>query len=526
MNTGAGSTVALIDISLARSQEYPDRHATSTDVSVNEQQRAGGRMSAIREGRVIASRYELERPLARGGMGSVWVARHLQLESTVAIKFIEPQLSHLSEARGRFEREAKVAAQLQGPNLVQIHDYGVEDDTPYMVMEYLQGEDLCARMNREKQLSLAATADIVSQVVKVLQRAHEAGIVHRDLKPGNIFLVRGEEDDEIVKVLDFGLAKIPRSPSSDDMTKSGMLLGSPRYMSPEQARGMKNIDHRSDLWSLAVIAFRAVTGELPFPGDEIGDVLVKICAERAPTPSAIDPTLSPAIDLFFERAFKHDPMARFQSARELARAFISATTGRPALLSSSPALLGGTAPIDAIPIDSTPAAPESRDPNRAFTTPAEDAASTPTVDEIRTVARLSWIGTPSESPDKVDVSSMPAGSDHAPRRRGRVAAAAVAILASSVGLILYATFAKGWNHAPVAPPATAILADSAPQSPSAPVVVADAALPPALIPAVPTSADPAISPPPPRPAGAISTAKPLSTPKALSRKRSNSILGI
>jgi serine/threonine-protein kinase len=462
-------------------------------------------MSAIEEGRVIASRYRLERLLARGGMGSVWVARHLKLDSTLAIKFIDPELAQLAEARGRFEREAKVAAQLQGPNLVQIHDYGIDDGTPYMVMEYLHGEDLCARLNREKRLSLEAAADIVVQVAKVLRRAHEAGIVHRDLKPGNVFLVRGEDEEDTVKLLDFGLAKIPQSASVDEMTQTGTLLGSPRYMSPEQARARKNIDHRSDLWSLAVIAFRAVTGALPFPGDEIVDVLMKICTAPVPAPSSIDPALGPAIDRFFARAFQQDPARRFQSARDFSREFVAATTGRAPLLSSSPARMG----------------PVCADPARA-----DEAGASPIANTIRTGARLSWIGSPAESPAVGNLSSPPLGSRAGPRLRGLVTAVTLGALAASVGLLLRDRPVKDASHPPEVGAGTAILAESIARVPPAPTVIADAPLPPSAAPAIAPAPDPTIPPALPRPAGSSPTAAPRSAPKAPSTKRKNSILGI
>jgi serine/threonine protein kinase len=458
-------------------------------------------MSSIKEGRVIAGKYQLERPLAKGGMGSVWVARHLQLETAVAIKFIEPRLADLPEARGRFEREAKAAAQLQGPHLVQIHDYGVEDDTPYMVMERLQGEDLSTRLNRETRLSLLATENIVRQVARVLRRAQEAGIVHRDLKPGNIFLVRSEEDDEIVKVLDFGIAKIPISLSSEEMTRSGILLGSPRYMSPEQARGMKTVDHRSDLWSLAVIAFRAITGELPFQGSEIGDLVVKICVDRVPAPSELLPGSSPAIDRFFERAFERDPDQRFQTARELARAF-TAAVGRPSI-----------------------ADPETDDPSHVSTAKDDRDPRTPSVGEVRTGTMLSWFRTRNGSPMEGDLSSSTARS-HRTSRRARAAAAAVTILVSSVVLILYLVFAQGLSYLPASPPATAILAESAAPGASLPVVVAPIPLPAAVVPALRPSPDPTVQPASIKPAGAMSAAAPPPTPKRPPVNRKNPILGI
>ncbi len=287
----------------------------------------------IEEGSVFAGRYRLERALARGGMGSVWVAQHTQLDVQLAVKFMDPTFAASGDARARFEREAKAAAKLQSPNVVQVHDYGVEDGTPYIVMELLVGEDLGDRLKRERRLSLRATAEIVTQVAKALRRAHEEKIVHRDLKPGNIFLARNQ-DDVIIKVLDFGIAKA-RMSTDGEVTKTGTLIGSPHYMSPEQARGGKNLDHRSDLWSLAVIMFRAVTGHLPFPGDEIGEVILAICADPIPTPSQLAPDLSPAVDAFFERALARDPAERFQSAREMAEAFAAVSAGGPLVASGA-----------------------------------------------------------------------------------------------------------------------------------------------------------------------------------------------
>jgi serine/threonine protein kinase len=457
-------------------------------------------MSSIKAGRVIAGKYQLERPLAQGGMGSIWVARHLQLETSVAIKFIEPRLADLPEARGRFEREAKASAQLQGPHVVQIHDYGVEDDIPYMVMERLHGEDLSTRLNRETRLSLLAIDDIVRQVARVLRRAQEAGIVHRDLKPGNIFLVRGE-DEEIVKVLDFGVAKIPTSISSEEMTKSGILLGTPRYMSPEQARGVKTIDHRSDLWALAVIAFRAITGEAPFKGNELGDVIVKICVDRIPAPSALVPGLSPAIDRFFERAFERDPDQRFQSAGSLAAAF-TAAIGRPSL-----------------------ADPESHDSSRLPTARDDGGPRALSADELRTAAKLSWFQTRRESREDSDSSSNLARSHRTYRRRAS-AAAAVAILISSVGLILYAMFAKGPSRSPAGSPAAASLVEPAAERPALPAVMADVPLPAEVAPALRVPPEATIRPASVEPAGAVSASAPKPAPKRPPVKRKNPILGI
>src|SRR5262249_15971575 len=197
-------------------------------------------------------------------------------------------------ARTRFEREARAAAQLPSPHVVRILDYGVERETPYIVMELLRGEDLRARLAREGRLPLHQIVALVRQIAKGLKLAHDAGIVHRDLKPSNVFLQR-IGDEELVKILDFGGAKEIDRRAGDERTPSGRLLGSPEYMSPEQARG-GDIDHRSDQWSLAVIAFVALTGHRPFAGQHVGDVLVKICTEDLPRATELVAGLPPGVD--------------------------------------------------------------------------------------------------------------------------------------------------------------------------------------------------------------------------------------
>ncbi len=290
-------------------------------------------------GTVIAGRYRLDSPLAHGGMGSVWTARHVLLGARVAIKFISPHRADASAARARFEREARVAALLQSRHVVRILDYGVDGGTPYLVMELLDGEDLAARLAARGRLSLGETSRIVAQVARALRRAADASIVHRDLKPANVFLAREDVDDgepEVVKVLDFGVAKAPRLDGDGDVTQMGALLGSPRYMSPEQARNSAAVDARADLWSLAVIAYRAITGAVPFGGAEPAEVLFRVCRYRAPPPSEIAPELGREVDAFFARALARDLGHRFQTAGELALAFAAAAGLSPPALTSSP----------------------------------------------------------------------------------------------------------------------------------------------------------------------------------------------
>ena len=265
---------------------------------------------------VIAERFRLTRQLGQGGMGSVWLATHLALDIPCAVKFIEGEIASLPEAQQRFEREAKAAAQLRSPNVVQILDHGVWQGTPYIAMELLDGEDLGKRLTRIGRMAPNECLRVVGQVCRALTKAHGAGIVHRDLKPDNIFLVP-DDDREIAKVLDFGIAKAKGQGIDGSNTKTGAMLGTPYYMSPEQAQGIKAVDQRSDLWSLAVIVFQALTGKLPFESEALGDLLVKIIVAPIPMPSQFAPDLPQTFDRWWERAANRDPAQRFQSAREL-----------------------------------------------------------------------------------------------------------------------------------------------------------------------------------------------------------------
>jgi eukaryotic-like serine/threonine-protein kinase len=279
-------------------------------------------------GEVIAGKYRLSGMLAHGGMGSVWRARHLLLDVDVAVKLMAPTLATSADQRARFAREAKAAAQIKSPHVVQIHDYGLDGDTPYIVMELLEGEDLGARLRREKRLTPAIAATILTQLGRGLRKAHDMGIVHRDIKPANIFFARGD-DDEVVKLLDFGIARAMTSTATGETTNTGEIIGSPPYMSPEQVRGQKSLDHRTDQWSLGVVLYRMLTGRLPFQSDQAGDLLVKICTEDAPPPSSHTLELAPEIDRFFARVFQRDPGARFASVRALVEAFTEAVALDP-----------------------------------------------------------------------------------------------------------------------------------------------------------------------------------------------------
>jgi serine/threonine-protein kinase len=286
---------------------------------------------------VLAGRYRLERQLGKGGMGSVWLAEHLALRSWVAVKLMDPAIAATPEGAERFRREAQAAASLRSAHVVQVLDYGLHESTPFLVMELLQGESLAACLERERRLSPERTLSMVTQVARALGRAHSAGIVHRDLKPDNVFLVR-EDDQELVKILDFGIAKTPASKFGGVETRTGVTMGTPYYMSPEQVEGKKAVDHRSDLWAMAVITCECLTGVRPFDGETYGELLLNICARPIPVPSSQGP-VPPSFDAWFFRATSRDPEQRFASAQELATSLRDVMSG-----TASGAFATGTVP--------------------------------------------------------------------------------------------------------------------------------------------------------------------------------------
>ena len=271
---------------------------------------------ALQPGSLLAKRYRLIKKVGAGGMGSVWLAHDQSLDAFCAVKLVRDELVSNQEVRARFAREAKLAAQLRSPHVVDVFDYGESDDALYIAMAWLEGESLATRLEREGKLDAAATYRIVAHVGRALTSAHSLEIVHRDLKPDNVFLVPGY-DEEVAKVLDFGIAHDSVYALHDHATREGSLLGTPCYLSPEQACG-KAIDHRSDLWSLGVIAFECLTGHSPFDAKSIGEVIGRVLYEPLPMPTAFDSTLPPDVDEWWQQAASRDPDQRFQSAKELA----------------------------------------------------------------------------------------------------------------------------------------------------------------------------------------------------------------
>jgi serine/threonine-protein kinase len=296
---------------------------------------------SLTPGYFVSQHVRLARRYKRGGMGSVWIADHLALQTQVAVKFMSEAMLEEPGAAARFAREATSASQIKSPHVVQVHDHGITSEgLPFMVMELLHGEDLAERMKRDGTVSLKEAAQIVAQVCRVLGRAHNLGIVHRDIKPSNIFLLE-TEGDVFVKVLDFGVAKLGDD-GGKELTATGAMVGTLLYMSPEQLIRARSVDHRADLWSLAVVMYRAITGQRPFSSDDGLGSLCRVVEQAAFTPaSKFVPGLPSSVDDWFEKAFAPAIDDRFGSAKEMADAFHSAVGGESPISVKRPSTVSG-----------------------------------------------------------------------------------------------------------------------------------------------------------------------------------------
>jgi eukaryotic-like serine/threonine-protein kinase len=275
---------------------------------------------------VVGGRYELVRQLGQGGMGAVYEAVHLGTGRHVALKvMVGHARAHDPEFVARFQREARVASAVESRHIVQVLDAGVEEvgGHPYMVLELLSGMDVLALVHRRGPLPVDVALRIAAQACSGLQRAHEAGVTHRDIKSANLFLARGEPGEVLVKVLDFGIAKLRPVPGAErdaglSLTHTGAVMGSPMYMSPEQATGAKQADARSDIWSLGAVLYEVLCGRPPhFDCETLNSLIVAICT-RPPRPlPELAPWVPPTIDAIVRKALSIDSNLRFQTAGEL-----------------------------------------------------------------------------------------------------------------------------------------------------------------------------------------------------------------
>lgn len=272
-------------------------------------------------GQILSGTLKLVRKIADGGMGSVWIAEHIVLGTEVAVKFVSGPWASMPGARTRFLREARMTAKVESPHVVRVLDCRHDQaDEPYLVLELLHGETLEQRVRRSGPVSVFELVEIVAQSCEGLAAAHAAGIVHRDLKPENVFLVTGATT--FVKLLDFGVAKPTRR--EDCIDCDHLPAGTPQYMSPEHMFEPALTDERSDLFSLAAVAYFALTRRAPFDADSLEGLYFAIDGGTFTRPSAIRPELPAALDAWFEKALAHDAKDRFQNARAMADALFDA----------------------------------------------------------------------------------------------------------------------------------------------------------------------------------------------------------
>jgi eukaryotic-like serine/threonine-protein kinase len=285
----------------------------------------------LHAGNVVSGRYRLIGEIGRGGMATVWHAHALRLDASCAIKFLSETDAADPRLRARFMQEARAAARLRSPHVVSVFDVDEWQGQPFIVMELLGGESLAKRLDRAGPLSVKLTCEVIRQAAAGLQKVHEAKLIHRDVKPDNLILE--SEDPPTVKLLDFGVAKHAGSLSAVG-TASGIVFGTPHYMSPEQTDSSAELDHRSDLWSLAVVAFECLTGRRPFSSDSLPGLLLQVAHGPLPSLCALRPDLPEAAELWWRSAASRDRELRPQSALALAETLRAALRGTESSLRS------------------------------------------------------------------------------------------------------------------------------------------------------------------------------------------------
>jgi len=407
-------------------------------------------------GRTIGN-YVVREKIGEGGMGVVYRAEHPHIKRHVAIKVLHPGADRNPEVVHRFFNEARAATEIRNAHIVEVMDFGeLPEGTPYLVMEWLEGESLGSLLRATRKLPVPRAAHILSGIARALKAAHSKGVVHRDLKPDNVFLVRVEGEPDLIKVLDFGIAKLLVSGMpARYQTQTGAIIGTPAYMSPEQCRGAKEIDHRSDVYSLGVMGYQMLTGRLPFEAEAFGELLLKHMTEKPPPPSAIEPSVPEAISSAIAAALEKEPEKR-PTVDQLVSVMEG---GSPSALFFATGRAGGTVPM---PTSGVGAGEASAGVAGATSRPARAGAG-PHTTLGASASELGLGGTGSASA----------------RRRARVIALGVGIVAAAAVALFVVTrppsrasappVAVGPSAAAPASPSPASVAPSATAGPPAPV---------------------------------------------------------
>jgi eukaryotic-like serine/threonine-protein kinase len=329
-------------------------------------------------GRTI-DQYRVVRLLGKGGMGSVYEAVNTQIQKRVAMKVIDQELAQNEEATARFQREALAASAVESPHIVQIFDAGSTDDgVPYIVMEMLPGRDLGKHLNDSRPLEVVDAVHVTIQILKGLHHAHTAGIVHRDLKPDNVFLVEREDEPYAIKLLDFGVSKIARASGAgvplETLTRQGTVVGTPFYMSPEQAQAFPDVDGRTDIYSVGAILYECLTGEPPHMGKSYEQVIVNICMHDAKDVRESNPQVPEGVASVIRRALRRERDERYPTARAMLEALVQNAPDSLKAVTPSAMLLRG---LSLSPDRSTPSpqSPPTTRKDRVVVTPASHRPS-------------------------------------------------------------------------------------------------------------------------------------------------------
>ncbi len=398
--------------------------------------------------RIIGGKYRLGKLLGRGGMGEVYEAHHAGTGRRVAVKLLKVGGADAEQSRElvtRFQREARATGALDSPHIVEVLDAGEDAETgePFMVMEFLGGEDVTQLLRRMGPLPVQVALKICAQACLGLAKAHEAGIVHRDIKPGNIFLSNLDRGERVAKVLDFGIARTKNAGEDTELTRTGSMVGSPHYMSPEQARGLKNIDARADIWSMGVVLFRLLSDRTPHEqGDGgLGELLITICCAPPPSVQSVAPWVPPEVATVVDKALQLDREQRFENAKAMYDAIEPLLT-------------------DGLDLNESMLKPLA-DEQRTFTA-ARAPAANPDVSTDRQQVPITTMGSSSGS---TDFGAEVAPAIPKPNRTPTVLISLVVAAAAAAGLIV--VLKKQPPPAPVAPPVVA----SAPAVPGPTVFV-------------------------------------------------------
>jgi serine/threonine protein kinase len=283
---------------------------------------SGPSMADMLIGTVVANRYKLLHRIGEGAMGWVFVGEHVEIGKKVAVKVLRPSLCRLPEAVSRFKREARSATQVGSKHIVDVTDFGTTDTgAVFLVMEYLEGEDLSTTLKKEKYLPWPRVLHILEQLCEALQAAHDVGIIHRDVKPANFYRVKVGDDPDFMKMLDFGIARLA-NPQDSIVTQTGVVMGTPDFMAPEQAMG-KHVDNRADIYSLGASAYALLTGRPPFEGANEYDVIYKQLNDDPAPPSAVAPVAAGVpkwLDKVILKTLRKDPDDRYGTMRDMATA--------------------------------------------------------------------------------------------------------------------------------------------------------------------------------------------------------------